>query len=85
MSRGLGDVYKRQHLSIDGHQGCFHLLGIANSTAMNRCAQISLSDLTLICIGFVLRSGIAGSYMVVQFLISKGTFVLFFYSSCTIL
>ena len=48
------------HLSADGHLGCFHVLAIINSAAMNIGVHVSLSDLvSLVCMP---RSGIAGSY-----------------------
>ena len=48
------------HLSADGHLGCFHVLAIINSAAMNIGVHVSLSDLvSLMCMP---RSGIAGSY-----------------------
>ena len=31
--------------SADGHQGCFHVLAIINSAAMNIGVHVSLSDL----------------------------------------
>ena len=47
------------HSSGDGHLGCFHVLPIINSTAMNTGAHVSLSILvSLVCMP---RSGIAGS------------------------
>ena len=33
------------HLSADGHLGCFHVLDIINSAAMNIGVHVSLSDL----------------------------------------
>ena len=33
------------HLSADGHLGCFHVLAIINSAAMNIGIHVSLSDL----------------------------------------
>ena len=48
------------HSSADGHLGCFHVLAIINSAAMNIGVHVSLSDLvSLVCMP---KSGIVGSY-----------------------
>ena len=48
------------HSSANGHLGCFHVLVIRNSAAMNIGVNVSLSDLVFsVCMP---RSGIAESY-----------------------
>ena len=48
------------HLSVNGHLGCFHVLAIVNSAAMNIGIHASFS--ILVSSGYMPRSGIAGSY-----------------------
>ena len=48
------------HSSVDGHQGCFHLLAVVNSAAMNNGIHVSFS--VLVSSGYMPRSGIAGLY-----------------------
>ena len=48
------------HSSADGHLGCFHVLPIINSAAMNIGVHVSLS--TLVSSVCMPSSGIAGSY-----------------------
>ena len=53
------------HSSAVGHVGCFHVLAIINSAAMNVRVHVSLSDLvSSVCMP---RSGIAGSYGPMRF------------------
>ena len=46
--------------SVDRHLGCFHVLAIVNSATMNNGIQMSFS--ILVSSGYMIRSGIAGSY-----------------------
>ena len=46
--------------SVDGLLGCFYILAIVNSAAMNNRICVSLS--ILVSSGYMPRSGIAGSY-----------------------
>ena len=48
------------HSSADGRLGCFHVLAMINSAAMNTGVHVSLSDLvSSVCMP---RNGIAGSH-----------------------
>ena len=48
------------HSSVDGHLGGFHVTAIVNSAAVNNGIHVSLS--ILVSLGYMPRSGIAGSY-----------------------
>ena len=48
------------HLPADGHLGCFHVLAIVNSAAMNIGMHVSFQIIVLP--GYTPRSGIAESY-----------------------
>ena len=47
-------------IHVDGHLGCFHILAIVTSVAVNIGVHVSFS--ALISSGYMPRSGIAGSY-----------------------
>ena len=56
------------HSSVDGNLGCFHVLAIVNSAAVNNGIHVSFS--VLVSSGYMPMSGTAGSYhMVVLFLV----------------
>ena len=48
------------HSSVSGHLGCFHVLTIVNSAAMNKGIHVCFS--ILVFSGYIPRIGIAGSY-----------------------
>ena len=48
------------HSSVDGYLGCFHVLAIVTSAAMNNGIHVSFS--ILVPSGYMTRIGIAGSY-----------------------
>jgi len=48
------------HSSVNGHLGCFRVLAVVNSAAMNNGIHMSLS--VLVSSRYMPRSGIAGSY-----------------------
>ena len=50
------------HMLIDGHLGCFRIWGIMSSAVINTDGQVSVWVCVLICLGYIPRSGIAGSY-----------------------
>jgi len=48
------------HSSVSGHLGCFHVLAIVNSAAVNNGIHVSFS--ILVSSGYKPRSEVAGSY-----------------------
>ena len=48
------------YLSVDGHLGCFYVLAIVNSAAMNIEVHVSFS--ILVSSGYMPNNEIAGSY-----------------------
>ena len=50
------------HSSVDGHLGCFHILAIINSSAMNIGVHVSFRISIFVFFSYVPKGGIAGSY-----------------------
>ena len=48
------------HSSVDGHLGCFHVLAIVNSAALNIGVHVAFS--VMVSSGYMPSSGIAGLY-----------------------
>ena len=61
------------HSSVNGHLGCFHVLGIINSASMNNGIHVSFS--IWFPKGVCLGVGLLG-HMVVLFLVFKGISIL---------
>ena len=51
------------HSSADGHLGCFYVLAIVNSAAMNIGVHVSLSILVSLVYMYMPSNGIAGPYI----------------------
>ena len=49
-----------RHSSVDGYLGCFHVLAIVNSAAVNNEIHVFFS--ILVSTGYMPRSGTAGSF-----------------------
>ena len=62
------------HSSVDGHIGCFHVLAIVNSIAMNIGVHVSFS--TVVSAGYLPVVGVWG-HIVVLFLVFKGISMVF--------
>ena len=63
---------------------CFHILAIVNSTAMNICVQIFVWTSVLSSLGYIPKSGIAGTYGNSMFNFLRKSQIIF-HSCCIVL
>ena len=63
-------------LLCDGHLGCFHILAVVNSAAVNIGVHVSFWIIFFFFPGYMPRVGLQG-HMVALFLVFKGTVLLF--------
>ena len=50
------------HSSVNGHLGCFHILAIVNSAAMNTEVHVAFWIRVFVFSRYMPKSGVAGSY-----------------------
>ena len=67
------------HSSVDGHLGCFHILAILNSSAVNTGVNVSFQISVFVFFGYIPRSGVEllDHMVILMFLLFWGTSILF--------